>query len=84
MSARYPDSFSVSVCSATGSPAASATVRQVSIWTGVAPQSSCTLNPPAPASTAASSSAVERVEPRARNAALSGMPAQPAIIARML
>jgi hypothetical protein len=84
VSARYPDSLSVSVCSATGSPAASAAVRQVSIWAGVAPQSSCTLNPPAPASTAASSSPADRVDPRARNAALSGMPAQPAIIARRL
>jgi hypothetical protein len=46
---RYPASFRVSVWIATWTPAAWATVRQASIAAGVVPQSSCNLNPAAPA-----------------------------------
>ncbi len=67
------------MCSATGRSVPSATPRQVSTTCGLAPQSSWILNPPHPDSTASSSSCAEVDEPRARNAALTGACAHPAI-----
>ena len=49
VSSIYPASFNVSVCIATCTSYSSATLKQVSITAGVAPQSSCILSPTAPA-----------------------------------
>jgi hypothetical protein len=60
---RKPASLSVSVWIATWTPDASATRRHASIAAGVVPQSSCSLNPPAPARSCSHSASVLLVLP---------------------
>ncbi len=63
VSSTKPASLSVSECSATCTPAASATRRQASIAAGVDPQSSCSLKPAAPPRSCSHSAASPTVLP---------------------
>ncbi len=69
-----PASLSVSVWMATCTPDSSATRRQASIAAGVVPQSSCSLNPPAPAASCSRSPSMETVLPLPSSSTLTGDP----------
>jgi hypothetical protein len=69
-----PASFKVSVWMATCTPDASATRRQASIAAGVVPQSSCSLNPPAPPRNCSHNASALTVFPLPSNRMFSGMP----------
>ncbi len=75
MSSTNPASFSVSVCSAAWTPASWQTRRQASIAAGVEPQSSCSLNPDAPARSCSHRASSDTVLPLPSRTTLSGQPA---------
>ena len=74
VSSTKPDSFSVSVWIATWTSNWSATVRQVSMASGVVPQSSCSFRPQAPAAICSSSASGRLVLPLPKKPRLIGSP----------